>query len=201
MEEKEYKENQEETAKREAPEETAEAPKQQAEETVKEPKSRKEKKQARAAEMEKKVEAAEQKAAQARDQYVRLAAEFDNYRRRTAKERLELVGSAGKDILVGILPVVDDCERALQVLRQSDAGEAAIEGTELIHNKLIAFLKSKGMEKIEAKGQEFNTDFHEAVAQFPVQDESMKNKVFDVTQEGYTLNGTVVRFAKVVVGI
>ena len=151
--------------------------------------------------MEKRLEEAEEKAAASRDQYVRLAAEFDNYRRRTAKEKLELVGSAGKDILLGILPVVDDCERALQVLGQSGADKAAIEGTELIYNKLMSFLKSRGMEKIEAKGQEFNTDFHEAVAQFPVQDESQKNKVFDVTQEGYTLNGSVVRFAKVVVGI
>ncbi|MBQ0122720.1 MAG: nucleotide exchange factor GrpE [Bacteroidales bacterium] len=166
------------------------------------PKSRKAAKQAaKVAELEKRLEEAEAKAEAARDQYVRMAAEFDNYRRRTAKERLELVGSAGRDILMGILPVVDDCERALQVLRQSDAGEAAIEGTELIYNKLTGFLKSKGMEKIEAKGQEFNTDFHEAVAQFPVQDESLRNKVYDVTQEGYTLNGTVVRFAKVVVGI
>lgn len=165
-------------------------------------KSRKAAKQAaKVAELEKRLEEAEAKAEAARDQYVRMAAEFDNYRRRTAKERLELVGSAGRDILMGILPVVDDCERALQVLRQSDAGEAAIEGTELIYNKLTGFLKSKGMEKIEAKGQEFNTDFHEAVAQFPVQDESLRNKVYDVTQEGYTLNGTVVRFAKVVVGI
>lgn len=166
------------------------------------PKSRKAAKQAaKVAELEKRLEEAEAKAEAARDQYVRMAAEFDNYRRRTAKERLELVGSAGKEILMGILPVVDDCERALQVLRQSDAGDAAIEGTELIYNKLTGFLKSKGMEKIEAKGQEFNTDFHEAVAQFPVQDESLRNKVYDVTQEGYTLNGTVVRFAKVVVGI
>lgn len=140
-------------------------------------------------------------AADAKDQYVRLAAEFDNYRRRTAKERLELIGTAGKDILLGILPVVDDCERALQVLKESDASAAAIEGTELIYNKLIAYLKSKGMTRIDAKGQEFNTDFHEAVAQFPVQDESMKNKVIDVTQEGYMLNGSVARFAKVVVGI
>lgn len=166
------------------------------------PKSRKAAKQAaKVAELEKRLEEAEAKAEAARDQYVRMAAEFDNYRRRTAKERLELVGSAGKEILMGILPVVDDCERALQVLRQSDAGDAAIEGTELIYNKLTGFLKSKGMEKIEAKGQDFNTDFHEAVAQFPVQDESLRNKVYDVTQEGYTLNGTVVRFAKVVVGI
>ena len=136
-----------------------------------------------------------------KDQYLRLQAEFDNFRRRTAKERLELIGSASKDVLVGFLPVMDDCQRALEVLRQSDAPQSAIEGTELILSKLSGFLKQKGIEKIEAKGEDFNTDFHEAVAQFPVQDESQKNKVIDVTQEGYTLNGTVVRFAKVVVGV
>lgn len=194
MEENQYKENSQEEVVNEAEE--------SAQPQAEEPKSRKARKQAaKAAEIEKKLEAAEERAAAAKDQYVRLAAEFDNYRRRTAKERLELVGSAGKDILLGILPVVDDCERALQILRQSNADQAAVEGTELIYNKLVSFLKSRGMEKIEAKGQEFNTDFHEAVAQFPVQDESQKNKVFDVTQEGYTLNGQVVRFAKVVVGI
>lgn len=139
--------------------------------------------------------------ADAKDQYLRLQAEWDNYRRRTAKERLELIDNAGKDVLMGILPVVDDCQRALQMLRDSDAGAAAIEGTELIFNKLMGYLKSRGVERIEALGASFDTDFHEAVAQFPVDDPEKKNTVIDVTQEGYTLNGTVIRFAKVVVGI
>ena len=139
--------------------------------------------------------------ADAKDQYLRLQAEWDNYRRRTAKERLELIDNAGKDVLMGILPVVDDCQRALQMLRDSDAGAAAIEGTELIFNKLMGYLKSRGVERIEALGAAFDTDFHEAVAQFPVDDPEKKNTVIDVTQEGYTLNGTVIRFAKVVVGI
>ncbi|MBQ0024840.1 MAG: nucleotide exchange factor GrpE [Bacteroidales bacterium] len=147
------------------------------------------------------IQELETQLAEEKDKYLRLAAEFDNYRRRTAKERLDLIGSASKEVLLGILPVVDDCERALQVLKESDASEAAVEGTELICNKLLNFLKSRGMTKIEARGEEFNTDLHEAVAQFPVQDESQKNKVIDVTQEGYMLNGTVARFAKVVVGI
>lgn len=151
--------------------------------------------------LQKQVEELQAQLAEAKDQYVRLAAEFDNFRRRTAKERLDLIGSAGKDVLLGILPVVDDCQRALTVLKESDASQAAVEGTELICNKLLAFLKSRGMTPIEAKGQEFNTDFHEAVAQFPVQDEALKNKIIDVTQEGYMLNGSVARFAKVVVGI
>ena len=139
--------------------------------------------------------------AEAKDQYLRLQAEWDNYRRRTAKERLELIDSAGKDILTGFLPVLDDCQRALQVLRDSDAGEAAIQGTELIYNKLMGYLKTRGVERIEARGAAFDTDYHEAVAQFPVDDPEKKNTVIDVTQEGYTLNGNVIRYAKVVVGI
>ena len=136
-----------------------------------------------------------------RDQYLRLQAEWDNYRRRTAKERLELIDNAGKDILVGLLPIVDDCQRALQVLRESEASEAAVEGTELICNKLTNYLNQRGVERIEARGAAFDTDFHEAVAKFPVEDPEKKNTVIDVTQEGYTLNGHVIRYAKVVVGI
>ncbi|MCR5710078.1 MAG: nucleotide exchange factor GrpE [Bacteroidales bacterium] len=136
-----------------------------------------------------------------RDQYLRLQAEWDNYRRRTAKERLELIDNAGKDILTGFLPVVDDCQRAIEVLRNSGGDQAAIEGTELIYNKLMAYLKQRGVARIEARGTAFDTDYHEAVAQFPVEDPAKKNTVIDVTQEGYTLNGTVIRYAKVVVGI
>jgi len=138
---------------------------------------------------------------ESKDQYVRLAAEFDNFRRRSAKERLELISSAGKDVLTGFLPVLDDCQRALDVLKKSEAQKEAIEGTELILNKLTSFLNQRGISKIEAIGQDFNTDFHEAVAQIPAQDENQKNKVIDIVQEGYTLNGTVVRYAKVVVGV
>lgn len=137
----------------------------------------------------------------ANDKYLRLMAEFDNYRRRTARERLELIDTADKDVLTGFLPVVDDCERALETLRQSDVSEAAIEGTELILNKLMGYLKSRGVEKIEAKGKPFNTDEHEAVAQFPAPAPEQKNTVIDVTQNGYTLRGKVIRYAKVVVGI
>ena len=131
------------------------------------------------------------KLAETNDKYIRLAAEFDNYRRRVAKEKLDLISTAGEDVIKGLLPVLDDCERALQVLNastDSEAAKAAKEGTELIYNKLMGYLKSKGLAPIEAVGKELDTDFHEAVAQFPV-------------QQGYTLNGKVIRFAKVVVGI
>lgn len=139
--------------------------------------------------------------AAANDKYVRLMAEFENFRRNKAKERLDLIASAGKDIIEGILPTLDDCERALKVLKESDAAQSAIEGTELIYNKLEGYLRSKGVAKIEAVGKQFDTDFHEAVAQIPAQEEKQKNLVIDIVQQGYTLNGKVIRFAKVVVAM
>ena len=151
--------------------------------------------------MAKKVEEAEAKAAEATDKYVRMAAEFDNFRRRTAKERIELISTAGEDVIKGLLPILDDCERALQVLRQSNDSAAAIEGTELIYTKLMNVLKGRGLAVIEAKEKELDTEFHEAVAQFPVEEKEKKNKIIDVVQQGYTLNGKVIRYAKVVVGM
>lgn len=156
---------------------------------------------ARIEELEKKIAGLEANAAKDKDDYIRLMAEFDNFRRRTSQEKLELVSMASTDTIKGLLPVLDDCERALSVLKESDDSDAAKEGTELIYNKLMSYLKSKGLAVIEAAGQVFDTDMHEAVAQFPVQEEDMKGKVFDVVQTGYTLNGKVIRFAKVVVGI
>lgn len=152
-------------------------------------------------ELEKKVAELEEKAAKDKDDYIRLMAEFDNYRRRTSQEKLELVSMASTETIKGLLPVLDDCERALKVLMDSDDSDAAKEGTELIYTKLMSYLKSKGLAVIDAFGQDFDTDLHEAVAQFPVQEEDKKGKVFDVVQTGYTLNGKVIRFAKVVVGI
>ena len=156
---------------------------------------------ARIEELEKKTAELEEKVAKDRDDYIRLMAEFDNFRRRTSQEKLELVSMASTDTIKGLLPVLDDCERALKVLMESNDSDAAKEGTELIYNKLMSYLKTKGLAVIEAMNQTFDTDLHEAVAQFPVQDEELKGKVFDVVQTGYTLNGKVVRFAKVVVGI
>ena len=152
-------------------------------------------------ELEKKVEELENKVAKDKDDYIRLMAEFDNFRRRSSQEKLELVSVASMDTIKGLLPVLDDCERALDVLRKSEDSDAAKEGTELIYHKLLAYLQSKGLAVIEALGKEFDTDLHEAVAQFPVQEDEKKGKVFDVVQTGYTLNGKVIRFAKVVVGI
>ena len=150
---------------------------------------------------ESETEKLQRELAEANDKYLRLMAEFDNYRRRTARERLDLIETAGEDVLKGFLPTLDDCERALETLRNSDASAAAIEGTEIILNKLANYLKSKGVEKIDAKGKPFNTDEHEAIAQFPAPTPEQKNMVIDVTQNGYLLHGKVIRYAKVVVGI
>ena len=179
-------------------------------ETVKEENQKEEKKgflkkgskdKAKIEELEKKIAELENKTAKDKDDYIRLMAEFDNYRRRTSQEKLELVSMASTDTIKGLLPVLDDCERALAVLKDSDDSDAAKEGTELIYSKLMGYLKSKGLAVIEARDQIFDTDLHEAVAQFPVPEEEKKGQVFDVVQTGYTLNGKVIRFAKVVVGI
>lgn len=163
--------------------------------------AKKEEKKVKIEELETKISQLEETVAKDNDDYLRLMAEFDNYRRRTSQEKLELVSMASTETIKGLLPILDDCERALKVLLESDDSDAAKEGTELIFSKLMGYLRTKGLAVIEALDQPFDTDLHEAVAQFPVQDEEKKGKVFDVVQTGYTLNGKVIRFAKVVVGI
>ena len=192
-------ENTQETAQTQPEETVTEAPAQSEEKKGFLKRGNKDK--AKIEELEKKTAELEEKVAKDRDDYIRLMAEFDNFRRRTAQEKLELVSMASTDTIKGLLPVLDDCERALKVLLESNDSDAAKEGTELIFSKLMSYLKSKGLAVIEAINQPFDTDLHEAVAQFPVQDEEQKGKVFDVVQTGYTLNGKVIRFAKVVVGI
>jgi molecular chaperone GrpE len=152
-----------------------------------------------AEEFEAKAEDAEARVKASRDDYLRLMAEFETFRRRSAEDRLSLVGSASADTIKGLLPVLDDFERAMAMLAES-SDEAAREGTSLIYNKLMGYLKTKGLSVIEAKGEAFDVDFHEAVSQFPAPDESLKGKVIDVVQTGYLLNGKVLRYAKVVVG-
>ena len=151
------------------------------------------------AESAQKLEEAEKKAQDAKDDYLRLMAEFETFRRRNAEDRLNLISSASADTIKGLLPVLDDLERAMAMLAES-SDEAAKEGTSLIYNKLMEYLKSRGLSVIEAKGQKFDVDFHEAVTQFPAPDESLKGMVMDVVQTGYLLNGKVLRYAKVVVG-
>ena len=134
-----------------------------------------------------------------KDDYLRLLAEFETFRRRSSEERLALVATAAADTIKGLLPVLDDCERAMKML-ESSSDDAAREGTSLIYNKLMDYLKTRGLSVIEANGADFDTDYHEAVTQFPAPSEELKGKVLDVVQTGYMLNGKVLRYAKVVVG-
>ena len=150
-------------------------------------------------ETRKQLEDSKKEIQQGKDDYLRLMAEFETFRRRSAEDRLSLISSAAADTIKGLLPVLDDCERAIKMLEGS-SDEAAKEGTALIYNKLMAYLKTRGLEVIEAVGKPFDTDFHEAAAQFPAPEESLKGMVIDVVQTGYTLGGKVLRYAKVVVG-
>lgn len=137
--------------------------------------------------------------AELNDKFLRLFSEFDNYKKRTAKEKVEMLGTASEGVIKDILPVFDDFERALQNM-EKNGNEADIQGITLIFNKLKSILKAKGLEEIEAMDAEFNTDEHEALTLIPAPDESKKNKVLDVIQKGYKLNGKVIRYARVVVG-
>ena len=139
------------------------------------------------------------KFAELNDKYLRLFSEFDNHRKRTAKEKLDLTATASENVIKDILPVLDDFERALQNM-EKNGNEADIQGVTLIFNKLKDTLKKKGLEEIEAKDAEFNTDEHEALTMIPAPEEDKKGKVLDVIQKGYKLNGKVIRFARVVVG-
>lgn len=151
-------------------------------------------------EVKKKAEEEEKKASDVKADYLRLMAEFDTFRRRTAEEKLALVGSAASDTIKGLLPILDDCEIALANLEKSTDSEAAKEGTHMIFGKLTSYLKGKGLERIDAKGKDFDTELHEAVTTFPAPSEDLKGKVIDVVQTGYTLGDKVLRYAKVVVG-
>ncbi len=153
----------------------------------------------KAAELQKKIDELSDKLSREHDDYVRLMAEFETFRRRSAEDRLALVSTAAADTIKGLLPVLDDCERAMAMLAES-SDEAAKEGTALIYNKLMDYLKTRGLAVIEAKGCKFDTDFHEAVTRFPAPSDEQKGMILDVVQTGYTLGGKVLRYAKVVVG-
>ena len=139
------------------------------------------------------------KFAELNDKYLRLFSEFDNHRKRTAKEKLDLTATASENVIKDILPVFDDFERALQNM-EKNGNEADAQGVRLIFNKLKDTLKKKCLEEIDAMDAEFNTDEHEALTMIPAPEEDKKGKVLDVIQKGYKLNGKVIRFARVVVG-
>ncbi len=138
---------------------------------------------------------------EAKDKYLRLYSEFENFRRRTAKERLELINSAHEDLMTALLPIMDDFERGQKALEESEDHKASKEGFDLIYNKFSNILKMKGLKPMEdKKGAEFNTEFHEAISQMPVEKKKLKGKIFDVVEKGYYLDEKVIRFAKVVLG-
>ena len=145
-----------------------------------------------------KVQEMGEKLAEMNDKYVRLYSEYENYRKRTNLEKADLIMNGGKEMIKAVLPVVDDMERALQAM---DDSEGAKEGITLIYNKLMTILSQKGLKPIEAKGQKFDENLHEAVTQFPAAEESQKGCVVDVVEKGYYLNEKVLRYAKVVVAI
>lgn len=151
-------------------------------------------------ELEKELEKAQAEIEEQKDKYLRLSAEFDNYRKRTMKEKAELILNGGEKSLSSILPVVDDFERALKMMETATDVNAVKEGVELIYNKFMAVLAQNGVKVIETKDQPLNTDFHEAIAVIPAPSEEQKGKILDCVQTGYTLNDKVIRHAKVVVG-
>ena len=174
--------------------------KETAKEKTRGPATEKEEKKSRKSSSQKKLEALQEKYDELNDKYMRLYSEFDNYRKRTAKERIELQKSASREVILDILPVVDDLERAIQSFEEHQLSEEAKKGIELINNKLITILSQKGLKEIEAMEQPFDTDYHEAITNIPAPSKKMKGKIMDVVQKGYTLNGKVIRYAKVVVG-
>lgn len=159
----------------------------------KEVKKKKKKEKSKTEELEEKLEIVN-------DKYLRLSAEYDNYRKRTLKERMELMKSAGEDILINFLPVMDNIDRANLSVTEAKDIEAVKEGIQLIHKNLADFLKERGVIEMDSKGEIFNTDLHEAITKIPAPEEAMKGKVVDVIEKGYMIKDKVLRYAKVVVG-
>ncbi len=141
----------------------------------------------------------EDKVAELNDKYLRLFAEFDNFKKRTATERIELVKTASKDIMAALLPILDDFDRAKKASENEASGEVFTEGVSLVYNKLHSVLKNKGLEAMSSDGEGFNAEFHEAITEIPAGD-AMKGKVIDTVEKGYFLNQKIIRYAKVVVG-
>ena len=161
---------------------------------------KKDKEKSKLQEKEAEIEQLKAEKAELNDRFLRLFSEFDNYKKRVSKEKLDLIATASEKVIVSLLPIIDDFERAISANEKVEDINAIKEGFNLIYNKLIQMMKRFDVEEIQAKGEEFNTDFHEAVTHFPAQKEEDKGKVIDVTEKGYKLKDKVIRYAKVVVG-
>lgn len=146
------------------------------------------------------IEKLQEELASEKDRHIRLFAEFDNYKKRTSKERLELIQTAGKEVVVSMLPVLDDFERALKQMETAQDVAAVKEGVQMIYNKFKSTLEQKGLKEMQAVQQEFNADVHEAITEIPAPSEDLKGKVIDQVEKGYYLFDKIIRFAKVVVG-
>lgn len=146
------------------------------------------------------IEAHKAEIAELKDKYLRLYADFENFRRRTAKEKLEMISGASADVVKAILPIVDDFERAKVSFDSSTEIDALKEGVDLIYTKLYKTLEAKGLKPMVAKGEAFDADIHESIAQFPAPSDDLKGKVIDEIEKGYYLNDKVIRYAKVIVG-
>lgn len=149
---------------------------------------------------ENEAEKLKQEVEQYKDKYIRLVADFENYKRRTAKERIDLIQTAGKEIITSLLEVLDDCDRAEKQISTSGDIEHIKEGVQLVFNKLRSILQSKGLKSMESVNTDFDVEKHEAITEIDVPDKSLKGKVIDEIIKGYYLNDKIVRFAKVVVG-
>ncbi len=157
-------------------------------------------KKSRKLKAEKKVEELQEKYDALNDKYMRLYSEFDNYRKRTNKERLELLKSASQEVIIDLLPVLDDFDRAITAIDEHGVNEETKKGLLLIYNKLYTTLSQKGLESMDSYGKDFDTDYHEAITNIPAPSKDMVGKVIDVVEKGYLLNGKIIRFAKVVIG-
>ncbi len=154
----------------------------------------------KSAKLKEEIEDLETKNGELKDKYLRLFADFDNYKKRMAKERIELMNTAGKDILQDFLPVLDDFGRAIEAVEKAEDVATAKEGMELIFNKLKNNLTAKGLKPMESTGENFDPEFHEALTEIPAPTEELKGKVVDTIEKGYYLNDRIIRYAKVVVG-
>ncbi len=169
-------------------------------EQTSEEKSKKKSKRSKSEALKDQIVDLEQEVGEAKDKYLRLYAEFDNYKKRTMKERITLIGTAGRDTIAALLPVMDDFDRAKLSADDENSEEVFSEGVALVYNKLHGMLKSKGVTSMESTGEIFDPEIHEAITEIPAPNEDLKGKVIDTIEKGYLMNDTIIRHAKVVVG-
>ena len=163
-------------------------------------KEKKKGRQSKTAKLEDKITELEAEVAESKDKYIRLYAEFDNYKKRTVKERLDLINTAGRDTISALLPVLDDFDRAKKSADDDSTNEVFTEGVTLVYNKFKGLLNSKGVKEMTSTGESFDPELHEAITEIPAPSDDMKGKIIDTIEKGYMLNDKIIRHAKVVVG-